>query len=73
MLPTLTPEDIADIGAGRRRFDTLVRDFVRARLAYRFIAVGDGMTALAIEAAIRRGTLGTRPFLNPAPGRDDSS
>jgi hypothetical protein len=48
--------------------DALVRVFIHDRLAYRFVVVPDGATALQIEDLVKRGALGSRPLLNPGPG-----
>ena len=66
VLPSLTAEQIADIGCGRLQLDTLVRGYIRDRLAYRFISAEDGKQAYEVENAIKRGALGERPLLNPA-------
>ena len=71
VLPTLTPEQVAAIAAGTQSFDSLVRDFIRGNVAYRFVAFerfsrdaqGD---ACRLERLIRRGeTLLRVPLLNP--------
>ena len=66
VLPSLTAEQIADIGCGRLQLDALVRGYIRDRLAYRFISAEDGKQAYEVENAIKRGALGERPLLNPA-------
>jgi hypothetical protein len=38
VLPTLAPEQIVEIAPGRLQFDSLVRGYIRSRLAYPFIA-----------------------------------
>jgi len=66
VLPTLTAEQITEIGLGRLQVDALVRAYIRDRLAYRFIATEDGKQAYEVEDSIKRGALGERPLLNPA-------
>ena len=57
VLPSLTAEQIADIGYGRLQLDALVRGYIRDRLAYRFISAEDGKQAYEVENAIKRGRL----------------
>jgi hypothetical protein len=66
VLPHLTAEQIAEIGAGRLAFDGLVRRYIHEELSYRFVEAPDGQTARAWEAAIRVGGLKAgAPLLNP--------
>lgn len=66
VLPTLSREQILAVSAGSLLLDHLVRDYVRANLAFRFIDVTDGRHALEIELRVRRGALRAgRPLLNP--------
>jgi hypothetical protein len=52
--------------AGTLSLDTLIRRFVRERLAYRFVITADGTQALRLERDVRRGSLSAgKPYLNP--------
>jgi hypothetical protein len=65
VLPTLTNADIGEIAAGRLPLDGLVRDYIHARLAYRFVQIADVASCYALESQIKRGALaGGRPLLN---------
>ena len=68
MLPKLTAEDIAGIAEAKISFDERVMSYVLERLAFRFLVVPDGRTALRLEQRLKEGALGTRPLLNPARG-----
>lgn len=65
VLPTLTPEDIKAIGAGSLKLDALVRDYIRKRLAYRYVVTVGGVEAGGLERQVQRGALGQHPLLNP--------
>lgn len=66
VLPTLHNR-FPEIASGQLSLDRLTRDFIRVELGFRFIAVADGPTALAIERNVQRGALRCgKPFLNPA-------
>lgn len=66
VLPTLTAEDIAAIGAGRHSLDVYVRRYVHQHLGYRFIICPDGAEALDIERQIKSGDWSNgKPLLNP--------
>ena len=66
VLPTLSAEQIASIGAGRLSFDELVRRYIHEHLGYRFVEVADGATARLVETEVRRGALRAgKPLLNP--------
>ena len=66
VLPTLSAEQIASIGAGRSSFDELVRRYIHEHLGYRFVEVVDGATARLVETEVRRGALRAgKPLLNP--------
>lgn len=65
VLPRLSSADIGEIAAGRTSLDTLVREYIHHRLGYRFVAIPDAVTCLAVETEIKRGALGVRPLLNP--------
>jgi hypothetical protein len=65
VLLDLTDEERAAIGAGELSMDEKIRDYVRAHLAFRYVEVGDYETAIRVETAVKAGTLGTAPHLNP--------
>src|SRR5262245_52413579 len=67
VLPALAVADLGLVASGRLRLDGRVRDYVRSRLGYRFVAVDDYSLALRVEAAVKRGALGAgKPLLNGA-------
>ena len=66
VVPDLTAGDLTALRDGARFLDGRTRAFVRDRLAYRFTLTPDGASALAVEAAVRRGELvGGGPLINP--------
>ncbi len=68
VLPTLSYETIQHIAAGKILLDRLTRAYIHTHLAYRFIEVPDGRTALSIEQVVKAGALiAGRPTLNPSP------
>ena len=66
VLPGLSTEQIAAIGARKLSFDSLVKEYVRERFTFRFIETNDGAEALRIEAELKAGALGQGPLLNPS-------
>lgn len=53
--------------AGRLSLDRLTRDWIHARLGFRYIQTPGGQEARRIEAEVKAGALTAgRPFLNPA-------
>jgi hypothetical protein len=57
---------ILEIAAGQLSLDRLTREFIRAELGFRFIAVDDSAAALTIERTIQKGALRAgKPLLNP--------
>jgi hypothetical protein len=67
IVPVLTPGQQRDIGAGSLLLDHLTKDFIRENFSYRFVIHDDGAQALAVEQAVRAGSLSAgRPYLNPA-------
>jgi hypothetical protein len=67
VIPTLNPDQLAQVGQGRLLLDQLTRTFIRNELDYRFILLENGTAALAVEREIRSGCLAAgRPYLNPA-------
>ena len=67
LLQALTREQIREIAAGTVKLDRLVRDYIHARMSYRYILVPDGKTAYAIEREVQGGALGNQPLFNPLP------
>jgi hypothetical protein len=66
VLPTLTAEDIVEIGAGRHSLDAYVRRYIHQHLGYRATLCREGAEALLIEHQIRRGQWAHgKPLLNP--------
>ena len=68
VIPTLTSEQLAAVGAGELSLDTLTRDFTRQHLAFRYVFTETGDEARKVKAEIRRSGLprSGQPFLNPA-------
>lgn len=68
VIPTLTREQLAAVGAGELSLDALTREFIRQHLAFRYVFTETGDEARKVEAAIRRSGLPQcgLPFLNPA-------
>jgi hypothetical protein len=66
VVPLLTPSQQQQLAAGALSLDTLIRAFVRERLAYRFVICAIGSEALKLERDVRRGSLSAgKPYLNP--------
>jgi hypothetical protein len=66
IVPTLTAEQLHDIGRGALLLDHLTRDYIRERLTYRLVVCQDGAEALKLERDARAGLLPAgRPYLNP--------
>ena len=66
IVPALTPNQQRDIEEGRLLLDQMTKRFIREHLSYRFMIQHDGTGALAVERAVRAGSLPAgRPYLNP--------
>jgi len=66
VLPTLSNEQIHQVGRRELSLDKLTREYVQGRFAYRFVALQDDSVARELEYGIKRGALSAgRPFLNP--------
>jgi hypothetical protein len=73
IVPGLTAVQQREIGQGRLLLDQLTRSFIRDHLNYRFAVYGDGAEALAVERAVRAGSLPTgQPYLNPLSAGTDT-
>ena len=67
VLPSLSRDQIQQIGDGSLTLDNLIREYIHQNLSYRFILVDDAREARAIENRIKAGnSLGGKPFLNPS-------
>ncbi len=65
VLPGLR-DRLAEVADGSLSLDRETRAYVRANLAFRFVAVADGATALRLEREVRAGRLTAgKPRLNP--------
>lgn len=66
IVPALTPGQQREIGQGRLLLDQMTKAFIHEHLSYRFSIHRDGAQALAVERAVRSGSLPAgRPYLNP--------
>ena len=66
VVPALTPLQQQQLAANTLSLDSLIRAFVRERLAYRFVITADGTEALKLERQVRQGRLSAgKPYLNP--------
>ena len=73
VVPELSPSQRQQLAAGTLSLDSLIRSFVRERLAYRFVVTADGTEAAELEGVVRRGGLSVgKPYLNPL-GRGGST
>ena len=65
VLPALR-DRLAEVADGSLSLDRETRAYVRASLAFRFVAVADGAAALRLEREVRAGRLAAgKPLLNP--------
>lgn len=66
VLPSLSPEQIHQVGSGQLSLDRLTRDWIHSRLAFRYIRTHSGDEARQIETEVKGGALSAgHPFLNP--------
>jgi len=66
VVPTLTADEMRALGQGQGSLDNKTREFIHQHLAYRFVVVKDGATALRVEWEVQAGALAAgRPALNP--------
>ena len=67
VVPQLSAQQQAEIGEGRLSLDALTRKHIRDNFEYRYVTVGNGKDAFALERDVQRGALSIgKPFLNPA-------
>ena len=60
-MPTLSPETIGRVARREIKLDHLVRDYVRERLAYRYVETRTAEAARALEQLALRGALDAGP------------
>lgn len=65
--PTLSSEQLGDMGAGTLSIRDLVREFLRSSTRIAWAITQDYPEARDIENAVRRGLLGQVPLINPLP------
>jgi len=66
VVPRLSDEQQAQIGDGVLSLDTLTRRHIHDHFEYRYVTVGNGEDAFALEREVQRGALSAgKPFLNP--------
>jgi hypothetical protein len=66
VVPQLSAQQQAEIGAGGLSLDALTRKHIRDNFEYRYVTVGNGADAFALERDVQRGALSAgKPFLNP--------
>ena len=53
VLPTLTPEEIEQVGAGSLLCDVLTRSYIHKHLTYRFVVTESAEQALVLERSLR--------------------
>jgi len=68
VLRDLTETQLGEIAPGRLSMDSLVRAYIRERLAYSFVVTEISKEAHDLERAVRAGGLdGAKPTLSPLP------
>ena len=66
VVPHLSDQQQAQIGDGVLSLDTLTREHIHDHFEYRYVTVGNGKDAFALEREVQRGALSVgKPFLNP--------
>jgi len=55
VLPTLSKDDLVEIGYGRHSLDALVRTYIHSHLSYRFVIVDGGAEARELESRVGGG------------------
>jgi hypothetical protein len=65
VLPNLSKKQIEAIASRELSFDKLVKQYISDEMSFSFAETADGFTALQLEIKVRKGLLGSRPYLNP--------
>jgi hypothetical protein len=66
IVPELSSSDLIQVRNGSISLDDRTKRFIRSKLQYRFVEVTSGLTALKVEAHLKRfGVNGSKPRLNP--------
>ncbi|MGO9153987.1 hypothetical protein [Mycobacterium sp.] len=66
VVPRLSLQQQAQIGDGVLSLDALTRKHIHDHFEYRYVPVGNGSDAFALERDVQRGALSVgKPFLNP--------
>jgi hypothetical protein len=66
VVPCLSPQQQTQISDGVLSLDSLTRKHIHDHFEYRFVAVGNGSDAFALEREVQRGAMTVgKPFLNP--------
>jgi hypothetical protein len=69
IVPHLTPDEQAQIGAGTLSLDHLTRRYIHNNLAYRYVVTQTPAAARSLERQVQSGALQSGvPFLNPLRG-----
>jgi hypothetical protein len=63
VLGGLTPDELAEIGAGRLSLDARTREYIRSHSFFRYVTVDSIEAARRMEDAIKGGAFGAKPFL----------
>jgi hypothetical protein len=66
IIPTLSADQLRDVGDGRLLLDVLTKRYIRELLCYRFAIMLDSASAFRVERLVQGGGLDVgKPILNP--------
>jgi hypothetical protein len=66
VVPRLSDEQQGQVADGQLSLDALTRQHIHEHYEYRYVTVGSGVDALALEREVQGGALAVgKPFLNP--------
>jgi hypothetical protein len=66
IIPTLSTDQMGDVGDGTLGLDVLTKRYIREFLSYRFAIVRDSASAFRVERLVQGGALEAgKPILNP--------